>query len=97
LLFCDLLCAFCCRLPAHRRRFDHLVHQHLNTRLGSYLQGPTAKPTPLRSTPCTFDRGERIQRPFLAGARSLLLFQPFVYIVAGRYFVRGLMAGSVKG
>ena len=38
------------------------------------------------------------RRPyFLAGAILAALPTLFVYIVAGRYFVRGLMAGSVKG
>ena len=45
----------------------------------------------------TSHRRHRIQRQYVGGDHCRGFPTLFVYIVAGRYFVRGLMAGAVKG
>jgi glucose/mannose transport system permease protein len=91
--------ASCCRLGADHRGQLHLaVHQHLE-RL------PVRRF--LRERRCRADDGGAQQPRQLVHGRAeynvhfagAILAAPtlLVYIVAGRYFVRGLMAGSVKG
>ena len=59
------------------------------------MSGVKVAPLPMR---VPLEEGEWVlPGNYFAGAIMAALPTLLVYIVAGRYFVRGLMAGSVKG
>ena len=85
------------RLAVQLGQSVHLGVLHGNETL--YLLKERPSTGPASEVSLVTDIGVRLPAHLTANGRAILAALPtlLVYIVAGRYFVRGLMAGSVKG
>jgi glucose/mannose transport system permease protein len=65
---------------------------------GSSFSGPDSRPLMVAlNNLVNTSTGSRAYNVHMAGAMIAALPTMLVYIVAGRYFVRGLTSGAVKG
>ena len=84
----------------HRGHGDLAVHQHLERLPVRRRRSPSVDSMPMTvalNNLVNSSTGVKEYNVHFAGAILAALPTLIVYIVSGRYFVRGLMAGAVKG